>query len=188
MQHLCPDHYCRGIQDLDFAHLARLGRVHVCLDLDNTLALRDSWEPAAGVVEALQRARAEGHVRDFCLVSNVIWGRRRLARLEHFARVLDIPHFFPAMLWYRKPSPRPFREAMKLMGATPETTAIVGDQIFTDIAGGKRLGLYTVLVQPLGPDHWTTFWSARRRREVAILERFGMTLAPAREANEENRP
>ncbi|HOS42632.1 MAG TPA: YqeG family HAD IIIA-type phosphatase, partial [Armatimonadota bacterium] len=30
-------------------------------------------------------------------------------------------------------------------------TAIIGDQLFTDIWGGKRLGLYTILVSPLSP-------------------------------------
>lgn len=174
MDPLCPDYYCRSIRHLDFAHLASLGRVHVCLDLDNTLALRDAMEPAEGVAQALVAARQAGHVKAYCLVSNVIWGRRRKARLEHFARVLDIPLYFPAMFWNRKPAARPFLEAMRMMGSTPETTAIVGDQIFTDIAGGNRLGLYTVLVKPLGPDHWTTFWSARRRREVEILERAGL--------------
>lgn len=171
---LRPDHYCRGICHLDFAHLASQGRVHVCLDLDNTLALRDAWEPAEGVVETLAEARRAGHVQDYCLVSNVIWGRKRRDRLAHFAKVLDIPHFVPAMFWNRKPGPWPFREAMRLMGSSPETTAIVGDQIFTDIAGGQKLGLYTVLVQPLGPDHWTTFWSARRKRELEILARHGL--------------
>ena len=188
MQHLCPDLYCRGLRELDFSVLARQGRVHVCLDLDNTIALRESLEPAEGVAEALREARRQGHVRSFCLVSNVIWGRRRLRRLEHFSRLLDIPLYYAAMLWNRKPSPRPFREAMRLMGSTPETTAIVGDQIFTDVAGGKRLGLFAVLVQPLGPDHWTTFWSARRLREVEILKRFGVTLSPppAGEATKES--
>jgi hypothetical protein len=175
---LCPDHYCRSLRELDFSLLARQGRVHVCLDLDNTIALRESLEPAEGIPEALARARREGHVEAFCLVSNIIWGRHRRQRLEHFARILDIPHYYGALIWNRKPSARPFREAMRMMGSEPRTTAIVGDQIFTDVAGGKRLGLYTVLVQPLGPDHWTTFWSGRRRQEIAILESSGMSLHP----------
>jgi len=178
MDHLCPDLYCRSLCEVDFSKLARLGRVHVCLDLDNTLALRESMEPAPGVPEVLAQARDQGHVRAFCLVSNIICGGHRRQRLEHFSRILDIPLYYGATLWNRKPSPRPFREAMRLMGSTPETTAIVGDQIFTDVAGGKKLGLYAVLVQPLGPDHWTTLWSARRQREVEILKRCGLTLEP----------
>jgi ribonucleotide monophosphatase NagD (HAD superfamily) len=32
------------------------------------------------------------------------------------------------------------------MGAAPETTAVIGDQLPTDILGGKRAGLLTILV------------------------------------------
>jgi predicted HAD superfamily phosphohydrolase YqeG len=35
------------------------------------------------------------------------------------------------------------------MGVTAAQTAVIGDQVFTDILGGNRAGLYTVLVKPL---------------------------------------
>ncbi len=60
-----------------------------------------------------------------------------------------------------------------MMNSQPENTAIIGDQIFTDVLGGKRLGLYTILVRPLGEDHWTTRLTGRRRREIRILKRLG---------------
>lgn len=174
MQDLRPDLYLDRLDQLDFSRLAAGGRVHVCLDLDNTLALRDAWEPAEGVAEHLARARREGHVEAFCLVSNVIWGRGREARVAHFARLLGLEHHVAAMFWDRKPSPKPFLRAMERMGATPGSTAVVGDQLFTDVAGGRRLGLYTVLVKPLGPDHWTTLLSTRRRQEARILRALGL--------------
>jgi ribonucleotide monophosphatase NagD (HAD superfamily) len=39
-----------------------------------------------------------------------------------------------------------YEEAMRRMGAPPETTAVIGDRLDTDIAGGIRAGLTTVLV------------------------------------------
>lgn len=45
-----------------------------------------------------------------------------------------------------KPEPLMFQIAMQRMGAAPETTAVIGDQLPTDIAGGKRAGLTTILV------------------------------------------
>jgi 4-nitrophenyl phosphatase len=45
-----------------------------------------------------------------------------------------------------KPEPWLYAEAMRRMGASPETTATVGDRLETDIAGGKRVGLTTILV------------------------------------------
>ena len=45
-----------------------------------------------------------------------------------------------------KPEPRMYEDALRRMGAQPETTAVVGDRLDTDIAGGVRAGLTTVLV------------------------------------------
>lgn len=45
-----------------------------------------------------------------------------------------------------KPEPLMFQIAMQRMGAVPETTAVIGDQLPTDILGGKRAGLFTILV------------------------------------------
>jgi 4-nitrophenyl phosphatase len=45
-----------------------------------------------------------------------------------------------------KPEPTMFEMAVEQMGATPESTATLGDRIDTDIEGGKRAGLHTILV------------------------------------------
>ena len=45
-----------------------------------------------------------------------------------------------------KPSPEMYIVAMERMGATPETTLVVGDRLETDIAGGQQLGCQTGLV------------------------------------------
>ena len=44
-----------------------------------------------------------------------------------------------------KPEPRMYEEALRRMGAAPETTAMIGDRIDTDIAGAARAGLGTIL-------------------------------------------
>lgn len=45
-----------------------------------------------------------------------------------------------------KPRPEVFRSALKLLGAEPQVTAMIGDRLGTDIAGGAQAGLYTILV------------------------------------------
>jgi 4-nitrophenyl phosphatase len=45
-----------------------------------------------------------------------------------------------------KPEPIIFRLAMEQMNASPETTAVIGDRVDTDILGGKRAGLMTICV------------------------------------------
>lgn len=45
-----------------------------------------------------------------------------------------------------KPEPTMFEQAMAEMGAVPQTTATLGDRIDTDMEGGRRAGLATILV------------------------------------------
>ena len=45
-----------------------------------------------------------------------------------------------------KPEPTMFELAMAQMGAAPETTATLGDRIDTDMIGGVRAGLKTIMV------------------------------------------
>lgn len=45
-----------------------------------------------------------------------------------------------------KPHPAMFEEALRRLGSAPARTAMIGDRLGTDIAGGKAAGLRTVLV------------------------------------------
>jgi 4-nitrophenyl phosphatase len=45
-----------------------------------------------------------------------------------------------------KPGPILFESALERLGAKAETTAMIGDRLGTDIAGGNAVGLYTILV------------------------------------------
>jgi 4-nitrophenyl phosphatase len=45
-----------------------------------------------------------------------------------------------------KPEPQMYEEALRRMNASTETTAVIGDRLDTDLAGGVRLGLTTILV------------------------------------------
>ena len=45
-----------------------------------------------------------------------------------------------------KPERPLLEQALRLMDSTPAATAILGDRLDTDILGGQRLGLTTILV------------------------------------------
>ena len=57
------------------------------------------------------------------------------------------------------------------MGTTPEQTAVLGDQIFTDIFGAKRMGLFAILVKPISNKElcWTKIM---RRFERILLKKI----------------
>ncbi|MCD6309669.1 MAG: HAD hydrolase-like protein, partial [Candidatus Eremiobacteraeota bacterium] len=77
-----------------------------------------------------------------------------------------------AELFFQKPSPKPFKEAMKKISRPPSSFMMIGDQIFTDILGANRLGIYTILVKPLGADSWASKIIPRRFLERYYLKKF----------------
>ncbi|MBI2589773.1 HAD hydrolase-like protein [Candidatus Berkelbacteria bacterium] len=174
---LQPNAWVENICAVDFERLAEMGRRHVLLDVDNTLCLRNDTAVAASAVDYLKAMREQGAIEQLTLISNIgVWTRGGVARIRQIAEMLDTPHYVCACWPNIKPKPKPFQQAMSLIGGTPESTVIVGDQIFSDIRGGNRLGLYTILVDPLGPDHPITFWKRRRQERILKhLERRGVT-------------
>lgn len=96
----------------------------------------------------------------------IIVSNNQLERVSKFATPLDIQYVHEA----RKPSNTPFRKAMNMMELTPEKTVVVGDQMLTDVYGGNRLGLYTVLVMPIAinDEGWFTRLVNRRVERIAL--------------------
>ena len=59
--------------------------------------------------------------------------------------MLQVPYIHAA----KKPFYSSFQKALHHLEATPEETVIVGDQLLTDVLGGNKAGLYTILVVPI---------------------------------------
>ena len=58
-------------------------------------------------------------------------------------------------------------KAQKELGEKSENIAIVGDQIFTDIIGGHRCNMYTILVDPINEkDFWYTMWKRPIEKKI----------------------
>jgi HAD superfamily phosphatase (TIGR01668 family) len=130
-------HYER-VEQIDLAALRRQGIRALILDLDNTLVPFSRPRPARAVVRWVQEAIRQGF-RPVILSNN---GR---GRVREVAERLGVPCIAKA----RKPLAASYRRALTLVGARPAETAVVGDQVFTDVLGGNRLGLLTILVRPL---------------------------------------
>lgn len=136
-----PHQIVRRLVEVDCEALAASGVRGVILDLDNTVTAWRSTVVTHDIEHWVGRLRDAGLVA--CLVSNAA----SAARMRPVADRLGLPWVVRAL----KPLPRGFRRGMRLMGTTPETTIVIGDQLFTDIYGGNRLGLYTILVDPISP-------------------------------------
>lgn len=138
MHLLRPDEYRRSVYAIDIDRLRSRGVEAIILDLDNTLVPWNEPNPSPPLLEWFAQAAKKG-VR-VCICSN-----NAGPRVKEFAERLGIP-FVPRAV---KPRRKGFRTAMAMLGVRPEETAVIGDQIFTDILGGNRAGAYTILVQPI---------------------------------------
>ncbi len=125
------------VYDIDLHALEARGIRGLILDLDNTIVPWGARHAAPELVVWIAALRAEG--LQACIVSNNMG-----ARVRHLAGQLGLPAVTTAL----KPGPPAIRRALRQMGTTPATTALVGDQLFTDILGGNLLGLLTILVRP----------------------------------------
>ena len=134
-----PDRMIDSVTEIPPEEFKIRGIRGLILDLDNTLVLWQQEEMTEEIMAWLSELQNLGiHL---CILSNSILSQRSVRIAER----LGISNVRKA----RKPSTQGFIRAMTAMGTTPETTAIVGDQMFTDIWGGNRAGIYTIMVKPI---------------------------------------
>jgi hypothetical protein len=124
--------------DISFEQLISQGTKGIIVDLDNTLTIWGSEELPRETVRWIEAAKEQD--LKVCLVSN-----NKGERIKRIAAILNIPFVAKAS----KPRRRAFIRGMEVMGTNSWETAVVGDQIFTDVLGGNRLKLYTILVVPM---------------------------------------
>jgi len=154
---LKPDRIVRSVYDIDPSALLREGIRGIIADLDNTLVAARETSVDPRLVGWLETLRREG-------LRVVIVSNNKEARVSAVAEALGVPYVFSA----RKPLGRSFRRALGLMGLSAEEVAVVGDQLLTDVLGGNRAGLRTILVTPISPEE--SFLSKMNRS----LEKFAV--------------
>ncbi|MFR8547640.1 MAG: YqeG family HAD IIIA-type phosphatase [Lachnospiraceae bacterium] len=134
-----PDAYLDSTYVIDFDELYKTGYRGVIFDIDNTLVPHGA--------PADERARKLfAHLKKLgfscCLLSN-----NQRPRVEMFNEEIGV-HFIENA---HKPSTKNYLRAMELMHTDKKNTLFVGDQLFTDVYGARRTGLYSILVKPIHP-------------------------------------
>ncbi|MDQ7828664.1 MAG: YqeG family HAD IIIA-type phosphatase [Armatimonadota bacterium] len=148
----------RSVFDIDLEALRAQGIRGLILDLDNTLLPHGSREVTDAVLVWMRRVREAG-------LGAVLVTNSRARRVTTVAERLGIP----VARGFIKPAVSMLRQAMALMGTGPAETAMIGDQLLTDMLAGNRLGLYTILVTPLSPRELPTTRYLSRRVERWLL-------------------
>lgn len=152
---LIPDQKLNNIFEIDADYLNSIGIRGIITDMDNTLVPWSDRTVYPKLTDWFVCLKKKGF--KLYIVSNN--SRDRGAML---AQELDIP-----AIWYAvKPRRKAFRKAISEMQLLPEEVAVIGDQILTDVLGGNRLGLHTILVTPISEKEF--FWTKITR----MLERM----------------
>lgn len=95
-------------------------------------------------------------------------------RIGNIARSVDLPFISFA----KKPSRRHLREAATAMNLPFEDVAMVGDRLFTDIVAGNRLGMFTILVEPMTDKLSNIRVHPIRDFEIWLSKLVGVSLMP----------
>jgi HAD superfamily phosphatase (TIGR01668 family) len=159
---LCPHRMVESVWEVDPDELVQRGIRGLILDLDNTLVRWREEEMTQEVTTWLARVQERG-IR-LCIMSNSLVGSRSV-RIAQRLGAVNVSRA-------RKPSKQGFQRALIALGSDPAATAIVGDQMFTDILGGNRAGIYTIMVKQLHHHEFAYTRYVSRPPERLLLRLF----------------
>ncbi|SDB97475.1 hypothetical protein SAMN05421734_103219 [Pelagirhabdus alkalitolerans] len=165
LKRFIPDLYVDNIFELEPEFLKDKGIKGIITDLDNTLVAWDETDATERVVSWFKQM--EENEIDVTIISN-----NNQKRVKRFSEPLERPYVFSA----KKPLKRAFLRAVKKMGYQKNEVAVIGDQLITDILGGNRAGLISILVVPIvkTDDKATRINRKIERRILKHLEKRGL--------------
>jgi len=143
---LYPKLYLNSVTEISIETLEKYHLKGLILDVDNTLIDIDRNMPE-GIPKWVENLKKQGIA--LCIVSNT----NDKDKVEEVVKKLEIPYIYFA----KKPLKSGLKKAAKIMNIEPTKIAVVGDQIFTDVLGANRMGMFSILVDPIEEkDIWIT--------------------------------
>ncbi len=143
-----PNAYFKNVQEITIQFLMKNKIKALILDIDNTLI--DYYKNLSDEV-VKWAVELQGQGIKMYILSNT----NKKEKVEKVANKLEIPY----IMFAKKPSKKGFLKIQKELNLKPENIGTVGDQIFTDVIGGNRCEMFTILVDPVTPkDYWYTAW------------------------------
>ena len=145
---LYPDAMFDNVKEISAKFLRKNNINALILDVDNTLI--DYYKNLSEDTIKWANNLKEQQIKLYIL-SNT----NKKEKVKEVARKLEIPYKYFA----KKPLKIGFKKVQKELDEASENIAVVGDQIFTDIIGGNRCKMFTILVEPIDKkDFWYTAW------------------------------
>ena len=136
---LVPRYSFKAYSDITPGFLNAIGVRFLMIDLDNTIARYSEQHPAESVIKWVADMNKNGI--DLFIVSN----SKRAHRVDEFSEVLGIGFTKSAS----KPSPKGLLFALENTSNSSGESALLGDQVFTDVLAANRAGVTSIIVRPL---------------------------------------
>ena len=135
MKLITPNETANSLQAINLYNITSKGIKLLLLDIDNTIIPRGDKETTGEILLWLKKAKSLG--LKTCLMSNNT--KKHFPYLEQY--VDDYATFS------KKPFKVNYKRLLNKFDAKPSEAAMIGDQIFTDILGANRMGIYTILTR-----------------------------------------
>lgn len=155
-----PNIYLNNVKEITIELLNKNNIKGLLLDVDNTL-IDFNLNVLEGSKEWCDSLKQKGI--KVCILSNT----NKIEKVKKVAEELDLQYINFA----KKPFKKGFKRAIKLLELDAKNIAVAGDQIMTDVLGGNRMGMFTILTKPLGKkDIFIT--RVKRPLENLIIKRY----------------
>lgn len=137
---LTPDAYVKKFDDISPEMIKNLNGKAIFVDLDGTLASKNSAKPTDDVGNWINEMINEG-------IEVVILSNNNQNRVTEFSKDLGVPYFHKAL----KPTTKGLNQAfLALKGKYKKNNIImIGDQIYTDTFGARNFGAKSIYVKPI---------------------------------------
>lgn len=155
-----PDFMFEKFDDVTPEFLKSQNIRYLLIDIDNTLAPYEEPLPNERVCVWFKALEENG-------IKSVLVSNNHRERVELFNGNLGLPAFADC----KKPSPKRLKKYADTIGAVLNETSALGDQIFTDVWGAKKMGARAILVPPIR-DKKTLFFRAKRLLEKPFIRKY----------------
>ena len=132
-----PSEWIDSTYDIDFKALKEKGYKGVVFDVDNTLVCHGAPQNEQSL-KLINSLKEMGY--GVLFLSN-----NKEPRVKSFNEAVNCQYIFKA----GKPNPRNYLKACEMLGTNKDNTLFVGDQLFTDVWGANKAGLFSILVKPI---------------------------------------
>jgi hypothetical protein len=139
LEQFYPNEYVDSTYGIDFEKMYESGYRGIIFDIDNTL-VPHGFPADERAIALFKRLKGIGY-------KTTMLSNNKEPRVKMFCDVVESPYIYKA----GKPNPNNYRKVMENMNTDNGNTLFIGDQIFTDVWGANKAGIYSILVKPIHP-------------------------------------